>query len=151
MARALAVGVLVAAALTGAGASATPAKDCGDQLQFGYLRSLVHAKGHWQLRFDPALFTSGVTANAAAGQQVPNDNYVVNESKRTYLFYVSPTAHITVLTRKHYVDGVPIPVATLAQLVAGKQPLKLFEPLETGFWMRYHVDTACDLRQQYHP
>lgn len=92
-----------------------------------------------------------MTATTAAGQVVPNDNYVVNESKRTYLFYVSPTAHITVLTRKHYLDGVPVTVATLAQLVAGKKPLKLFEPLETGFWMRYRVDTACDLRQQFHP
>lgn len=151
MARALAIAVLLTTAFAGAGRAATPAKVCGDQLQFGYLSSLLHTKGHWQLRFDPALFTSGVTANAAAGQQVPNDNYVVNESKRTYLFYVSPTAHVTVLTPKHNVDGAPVSVATLAQLVAGKHPVKLFEPFGTGFWMRYHIDTACDVRQQYHP
>jgi hypothetical protein len=56
-----------------------------------------------------------------------------------------------VLTPKSYVNGTPVTVAQLAQLVAGKTPVKLFEPLDTGVWMRVHVDTACDLRQQYHP
>jgi hypothetical protein len=156
--RALALVVVLAAG--GAGATAaSPGKRCGDERQFGYVRSLVHAKGHWQLRFDPAQFTSGVTANTAAaedhvipkGQPMPNDNYVVNESKRTYLYYVSPRAHVTVLTPKSYVTGAPVSIDTLAQLVAGKKPIKLFEQLDTGFWMQYHVDTVCDLAQQYHP
>lgn len=111
----------------------------------------MQVKGRWQLRFDPAFMWSGVTANTAAGQTVPNDNYVVNESTRTYLFYVSPAAQVRVLTRNDYFNGTSVPVATLAQLVAGKKPLKLFEGLDTGFWMQYHVDTACSLQQQYHP
>jgi hypothetical protein len=58
---------------------------------------------------------------------------------------------VRVLTPSANVDGTPITVAQLARIVAGKPPLKLFEPIDTGFWMWVHVDTACDLRQQYHP
>lgn len=158
MIRALAILALAAAASAG-GTSAAAPRPCGDQLQFGFARSLVKTHGHYELRFDPAQFTSGVTANTAAAEDgvigkseaMPNDNYVVNETKRTYLYYLSPTAHITVLTPKHNTDGQTVSVATLVQLVAGKKPIALFEPISTGFWMRYHVDTVCDLRQQYHP
>jgi hypothetical protein len=150
---------LVVLAVALAVAPVAAAKPCGDQLQFGYIRSLVKTGGHYELRFDPALFTTGLTASTAAvedgvigkGDPMPNDNYVVNESKRTYLFRLSPTAHVTVLTPKRYLDGAPVSIGTLARLVAGKTPIALYEGLETGFWMRYHADTVCDLRQQYHP
>jgi len=39
----------------------------------------------------------------------------------------------------------------LAQLVDGKEPVKLAEPLESGFWMHVNIDTACSLQQQYRP
>lgn len=37
------------------------------------------------------------------------------------------------------------------QLVAGETPIELFEPLETGFWLRFRIDTACALDQRYRP
>jgi hypothetical protein len=134
---------------------------CGDRV-YGYIRSLERKGDHYVMRFDPALFTSGVTANTAAaedgvvepGEPVPNDNYVVNESRRLYTYLVSPTAHVTVLTRHGdpaQFGATPITVAQLAQLVSGAKPATLFEGLDTGFWMRVHVDTACALDQQYKP
>ena len=155
MIRALA---LLVVALAGGGGSAA-AKPCGDEHEFGFIRSFEKKGGHYELRFDPAWYLTGVTANTAAaedgvipkGQPMPNDNYVVNESRRTYLYYVSPSAHVTVLTPKSIVAGTTISPAQLIQLVHGKKPVKLFEGLETGFWIRYHNDMVCELRQQYHP
>ena len=127
--------------------------------QFGYIRSLTRKGSRYVMRFDPAQFLSGEAANVAAaqdgavepGEPVPNDNYVVNESKRAYTYFVAPDAHVTVL--KDGPDGSPISVAQLADLVAGKNPLPkpLFEPLSTGFWMHYRIDTVDALDQQYHP
>ena len=62
---------------------------CGDRV-FGHIESLERKGDQFVLRFDPAWFTSGVTANTAAaedgvvepGEPVPNDNYVVDESHR---------------------------------------------------------------------
>jgi hypothetical protein len=39
----------------------------------------------------------------------------------------------------------------LAQLVNGKEPVKLAEGLESGFWMHVSIDTVCSLEQQYRP
>jgi hypothetical protein len=70
----------------------------------------------------------------------------------TYL--VAPDAHVTVLTR-HGSPAQPgrttITVSQLAALVRGKKPIALFEPLETGVWIRVHVDTICAIEQQYQP
>jgi hypothetical protein len=44
-----------------------------------------------------------------------------------------------------------ITAAQLAQLVSGKAPIDLAEDLESGFWMRYDIDTVCSLEQQYRP
>jgi hypothetical protein len=160
---ALVVAIAAAGVLGGLYVTRSPgtstAAPCGEQHLFGYVRSLVKKGGTYRMQFDPAIFTSGVTANTAAaqdkviapGEPMPNDNYVVNESKRTYLYLVPPSTPVRVLTPEHNVDGAPITVAQLAQLVAGGRPVKLFEGLDTGFWMWVHVDTACDLQQQYHP
>jgi len=138
-------------------AAAAGVAPCGEQRLFGHLRSLARRGGRYELRFDPALFTSGATANAAAaadgavppGQPVPNDNYVVDETHRTYLYLVSPSARITVLSPA--IRPRRISVAQLAALVRGERPVKLFESLESGFWIRVHVDTVCAADQQYHP
>jgi hypothetical protein len=138
--------------------AAAPAP-CGDQRMFGHIRSLVRRGDHYELRFDPAWFTSGQTANKAAaedgvvapGEPVPNDNYVVDESDRTLFYLVPATARVTVLTPAAYVDGAPASVDTLARLGAGEHPIKLYEGLESGFWMRFHNDTVCSLAQQYRP
>ncbi len=130
-----------------------------ERWQFGYLESLTRKDGRYVLQFDPAQFLTGEAANVAAaqdgavepGEPVPNDNYVVNESKRTYTYFVAPTARVTVL--KEGPDGSPITVGQLADLVAGENPFDkpLFEPIETGFWILVDIDIARELHQQYHP
>jgi hypothetical protein len=162
-----ALGLVAALALVAAGCGQTKTvtvvrtvKPCGGYKLFGHIASMkLKGTGEYELRFDPAWFLTGVTANTAAaedgaveaGQPGPNDNYIVDESHRLYTFFVRENAHVTVLTPKSNVKGEPIRVDELAQLVAGKHPLKLFEGLDTGFWMTVHVDTACALAQQYHP
>lgn len=136
-------------------------RPCGDRI-FGHIRSLERDSGRWLLRFDPAWFTSGLTASTAAaedgvvapGEPVPNDNYRIDEGHRLLTYVVAPRARVTVLTR----HGDPatfgathVTVPQLAQLVRGEAPVRLFEPLDTGVWIRVHVDTVCALDQQYQP
>jgi hypothetical protein len=128
-------------------------------VEFGYIKSLQRKGNRFVMRFDPAWLLSGITANTAAaedgvippGQPVPNDNYIIQEGHRLLTYFVSPSAHVTVLTKG--VPGTPITVAQLAQLVGGKNPLPrpLFEPVTTGFWIRIAVDTVRSLDQQYRP
>lgn len=136
------------------------AKACGEQRLFGHIRSLTRRGDGFTLRFDPAWFLSGVTANAAAaadgavapGQPVPNDNYVVDETHRLYTYLVQPEARVTVLVQNGPLfPGTRVSVAQLAELVAGRSPVKLFESLESGVWIRVHGDTVCSLKQQYRP
>jgi hypothetical protein len=155
--------LLVAFALPAAApAAAAPAatRFCGEQRLFGYIRSLTHAGDHYVLRFDPALFLSGETANQAAwrdgavpkGQPVPNDNYVVNESRRTYRYVVTGATRVRVLLQDSNVSSPDVvSVRTLAELVHGRRPVKLFEPLDSGVWLGVHIDRACSLDQQYRP
>ena len=125
-------------------------------VEYGYIKSLKPRGGAYRMRFDPAWLLTGKTANQAAledtgSSDVPNDNYVVNESTRAYIFIVSPSAHVTVL--KEGVNGSPITVAQLAQLAGGSNPFPkpLFEPISTGFWISIRNDTVDSLDQQYHP
>jgi hypothetical protein len=142
----------------------TAAKPCEGNPLFGHIRSLTLNRRQYELRFDPAWFLSGETANTAAaedgavepGQPVPNDIYVVDEGHRLLTFVVPPTAHVTVLVKGGALGNggfasKAISVARLAQLIEGKEPVELFEPLESGFWLRVHIDTACSLEQQYRP
>lgn len=134
---------------------------CGERT-YGHIRSLQHVNGRYVLKFDPAFFTSGITANEAAaedgavdpGQPVPNDNYTVDESHRALTYYVAPTARVTVLTNNATgILSTPVGVPELAEIVAnGKSSAHtLFEPLDSGVWIRVHVDTVCALDQQYRP
>jgi hypothetical protein len=127
-------------------------------VEYGYIKSLESKGSRFELRFDPAWFLTGKTANQAAledtgSSDVPNDSYVVNESTRAYTYIVPASAHVRVLTTGANLDGTPITVAQLAQLVAGKNPLPkpLFEPISTGFWMSFRNDRVESLEQQYHP
>jgi len=159
---------LVAAA--GAGAvhlggflSLPRAAPVGDVTLYGHIGTLMPRGGRFVLRFDPAWFTSGVTANTAAaedgavprGQPVPNDNYVVEESHRRYTYVVPANARVTVLTNKGTagITSTPISVAQLAQVVRGRPPrgLQLFETLDSGVWIRVHIDTVRTIDQQYRP
>lgn len=128
--------------------------------EFGYIRSLTRTGNRFELRFDPAWFLSGATANTAAsedgvvepGQPVPNDNYILDEGHRLLTYSVPATAHVTVLTNSAAGGGptaTPVTVSQLAQIVHGKSDLKLFEPITTGFWIAVNVDTVRALDQEY--
>jgi hypothetical protein len=171
---ALAAVAIVAAAgfvswhlLGGSTPSAAAAEPCGaghDLMLYGHVKSLTPSGADYTMRFDPAWFLSGVTANTAAaedgavapGDPVPNDNYVVEEGHRLLTYLVPAGAQITVLTTGGTPDAAGFPstaitASELAQLVDGKEPVKLYESLDTGFWMRVNVDTVCSLEQQYRP
>ena len=139
----------------------------GDQRLYGQIKSLARSGDHFELRFDPAWFLSGVTANVAQAEDkgtpcqpsacppVANDNYVVDEGHRILTYIVPTGVHGTVL-RRNDATGGPFPSTTittaqLAQLVAGKSSLKLFEPLSSGVWILVHVDTVWTFAQQYVP
>jgi hypothetical protein len=147
---------------------AQPARS-GDQWLYGHIRSLTRSGDHYLLRFDPAWFTSGVTANAAAAAAqhqscrpeacppVPNDNYRVDEGHQLLAFILPGTTHGTILTRNGQMTG-PFPATRidagqLAAIVAnGKAPgITLFEPLDSGVWILVHVDTVRAFYQQYVP
>ena len=84
------------------------------------------------MRFDPAWFTSGLTASTAAaedgvvepGEPVPNDNYRIDEGHRLLTYVVAPHARVTVLTRHGnpaQFGATRITVPQLAQLVRGRE------------------------------
>ena len=141
--------------------TAAVAASCGDRM-YGHIASLKPDGDEYRMRFDPAWFTSGVTANVAAaedgkvepGEPVPNDNYVVDEGHRLLTYIVPSDTPVTVLTRQGdpaNFGATSISVEELSQLVAGEKPIQLFEPLDTGVWIRVHVDTVCSIDQQYVP
>jgi hypothetical protein len=169
----LAVGALLAVVAAGCGSTKTVTKTVtiatpqklgfgppSELVQFGYVRSLKRKGTGYVMRFDPALLLSGVTANTAAaedgvvpkGEPVPNDNYRLNETHRLLTFLLPATARVTVLTREAgSPSGTPITVDELARIVNGGKHRPLFEPLQTGVWIRYHIDTVRSLDQQYQP
>jgi hypothetical protein len=126
---------------------------------FGYIKSMTPKGGGYEMRFDPAWFLLGETANVAAaedgavepGEPVPNDNYRLDEGHRLLTYLVPADARVTALTKG--VEGTRITVSELAQLVQGKNPFPrpLFEPITTGFWIRVRIDTVRSLDQQYLP
>lgn len=130
-------------------------------VEFGHIKSLKHKGNGFVMRFDPAWFLSGVTANTAAaedgavapGEPVPNDNYRLEEGHRLLTYLVPAKARVTVLTRhgQGSLGETPIAVAELFRIVNGGKHRPLFEPLETGVWIRYHIDTVRSIDQQYQP
>jgi hypothetical protein len=146
---------------------AQPAVQSPDQRFYGRVTSLVRSGAHYELRLDPSWFLSGVTANTAAAEDsgthclpsacspVANDNYTVDEGHRTLAFIVPADVHGTVLVQRA-MPGSPFPassitVGQLAQIVAGRSTLKLFEPLTSGVWVLVHIDTVRSFAQQYRP
>lgn len=134
---------------------------CGDR-SFGHIAALEPDGDGYRLRFDPAWFTSGLTANEAAaedgvvepGEPVPNDNYRIEEGHRLLTYLVPDDAEVTVLTREGdpaNFGSTPVSVDELAQLVDGQTPVELFEQLDTGVWIRVNIDTVCSIDQQYVP
>lgn len=131
------------------------------RVEFGIIRSLKRVGDRYEMSFDPALLLMGETANRAAeedgvvgaGEPVPNDNYVVDESKRTYTYLVADDATVTLLVRTTPEKWGPTKesVAELANVVAGTSALELFEPLDSGTWITVELDTVQAVVQQYVP
>ena len=131
-------------------------------VQYGYVRSLVASGDAYRMRFDPALWLSGKTANRAAvedgvippGGAIPNDYYVRNETRKQLTYTVPRNARVTVVTNE-FLSGVTstrITVSELAAIVKGRNPRnrKLYGP-QLGFWVRIVGDRATRLDQQYQP
>jgi hypothetical protein len=128
---------------------------------YGHIAALDRSGEEYRLRFDPAWFLSGETANVAAaedhavepGQPVPNDNYVLDEGDRLLTFRVPAVAHVTVLTRhgQGQFGATPVTVRQLMDIVHGTSSVRLFEPLESGVWLTVHVDAVESIDQQYRP
>ena len=122
-----------------------PAAPAGQMTLYGHIKTMTRRGGHYLVGFDPAWFTSGITASRAKKQDtgsgdVPNDNYIVEEGNRV-LTYIHPlSARVTA-----------IPVPELARIVNGGPHRKLFEPLDSGVWIRVRIDTVKELDQQYRP
>jgi hypothetical protein len=135
----------------------------GETTQYGHIKSLRLVGARYELRFDPALWLGGVTAERAAvqdgaiqpGQPVPNDYYIVDEGHRRLTFLVPKTARVTVLTNG--INSTPITVAELAQIVKGRNPRH--RPLydrdnNLGYWLlvSYRYPAAVrSIDQQYQP
>jgi hypothetical protein len=158
------VGVAALAAVASASAATTnflllpPAAPAGQFTLYGHVKKLTRTGTRYVLRFDPAMFTSGLTASVAkkedtGSSDVPNDNYVVEESHRLYSYILPSNARVTVLT-DHGSAGIsatPISAAELYRIVNGGPHRKLFEPLASGVWIRVRIDTVKELDQQYQP
>jgi hypothetical protein len=135
------------------------------QWLYGHIKSVERSDPGYLLRFDPAVLTSGITANAAAAaaegttcapeqcQAVPNDNYTVDDGHQLLVFRLPANVHGTVLTQGASLAGTRIDGATLATVVDnGKAPgVTLFEPLDSGMWIEVRIDTIQSFHQQYHP
>lgn len=132
----------------------------GETTQYGHIKSLRRVGARYDLRFDPALWLGGVTAERAAvqdgairpGQPVPNDYYIVDESHRVLNLLVAPNARATVLTHK---GTATVGVSELAAIVAGKDPghRGLSEP-KAGYWITIgakYPNYVVRLEQQYQP
>jgi hypothetical protein len=128
--------------------------------QFGYVRTITKTRSAYTLRFDPALWLEGRTADAAAaedgainpGQPVPNDYWIRNPDHKLLTYNLPANAHVTILVD---LQTTKVSVATLAQLLktatgcAGKYQLR--PPCRLGFWLGYSIDTVRSLDQQYQP
>ena len=140
-----------------------PAAPVGEVTLYGHARRLVRTGYGYELRFDPALWLGGQTANQAAradgviepGDTVPNDYYIREEGHRVLVYRVPLGARATVITSgSGGLCSTRISVAELAQIVAGRNPRgrRLYVPgNRLGFWLRARIDTVRGLDQQYQP
>jgi hypothetical protein len=140
-----------------------PSAPVGQTVHFGHARSLARKGASFELRFDPALWLSGATANRAAiedgsispGDTVPNDYYIRDESRRLLTYRVPASARATVIAlRTGGLCSTRVPISELAQIVKGRNPQRrrLYVPgNRLGFWIRVAMDTIRALDQQYQP
>jgi hypothetical protein len=119
---------------------ATPA---GQFVLFGHIKSLIRRGTGFELRFDPALWLTGVTASRAKFQDegssdVPNDYYIRDRDHRLLTYRVPATTPVTFLARG------TCTTRTTAAVLARSHP-------QAGFWIRIRGDTVRSLDQQYQP
>jgi hypothetical protein len=133
-----------------------PAAPVGQLVVYGHIRSLALAGGRYELRLDPALWLTGVTAARAkledtGSADVPNDYYIREEGRRLLTFRVAPAAQVRVLSRT--LETITVPVAELARIVRGEKPRRpLFDRQNgLGYWARVDGDVVRSLDQQYQP
>lgn len=139
------------------------AAGAGQLSLFGHVESLTKKGSRYELRFDPALMLTGVTASRAAvedgvidpGQPVDNDYYIRDETHKLLTYLVPAGARVTVLVNPGAgLRSVPITVAKLSQIVKGRNPKG--RPLydrsnHLGYWALVDADTVRSLDQQYQP
>lgn len=132
----------------------------GQLSQYGHVVSLSRTGARFTLRFDPAFWLSGATANRAAeedkaiapGEGVPNDYYIRDEAKKLLTYRVPADAKVTVLDRR--LRPFSITVAQLAGVVAGRNPTgrPLFDRTRgLGYWILVDSDRVLAIDQQYRP
>jgi hypothetical protein len=130
---------------------------------YGHVRAVTRRGRRYELKFDPAFWLAGMTANRAAAEDgairpaegVPNDYYIRDEDRRTLTYVLSARARVTMLTYSttQGTRSTRIPVGEFAQLVRGRNPRsrQLFAK-NLGYWMRVvDDDTVRSLDQQYQP
>ncbi|HEY7379623.1 MAG TPA: hypothetical protein VH572_00305 [Gaiella sp.] len=139
------------------------ATTAGGLASWGHIRSLTRKGSRFELRFDPALWLEGTTAQRAAvedkviapGEAVPNDYYVRDESHRVLTYRVPASARVTVLTNdSRGLCPTTITVSELAGIVKGGNPRhrRLFDRHNgLGYWISVVSDTVRSLDQQYQP
>jgi hypothetical protein len=148
------IAAVAVAGSTFAALSSEPAGKPKQQALYGHVKSITPHGGRLELRFDPALWLTGLAAERACGcSPVPNDYFVVDETHRLLTFAVRRDAAVTIVTMNNYAQ--PITVGELAQIVAGKNPKhrRLLEPT-AGFWIRIgekYPNPVVALGQQYQP
>ena len=161
----LVAALAAAAALTGlalAGTLGLPLFSPPKQItQYGYIASVTQKGREYVLRFDPALWLEGQTANVAAaedgavkpGEPVPNDYWIRNPDHKLLTYKLPAGTHVTILVS---LQTTRVTVAKLARLLTSKaargcSPYVLRAPCRLGFWLRYSIDTVKALDQQYQP
>jgi hypothetical protein len=129
---------------------------------YGHIASLKPRGRRLELRFDPAHWLGGVTANRAAvedkvispGESVPNDYYIREDGHRLLTYLVPAKARVTIVAYSSGQGGLSSKRITVAELARLRN--KPFRPDEKfqrnlGFWIRVATDTVRSLDQQYQP
>jgi hypothetical protein len=153
--------------VAGRGATTAPAPTMSspprEQVLYGHIKTLTRKGARYELRFDPAWWLGGTTANRAAvedrvippGDVVPNDYYIRDETHKLLTYRVPPAARATVITRTACcLRSTVIPISELSQIVKGRNPRhrQLYVPgNQLGFWVRAVTDSVRRLDQQYQP
>jgi hypothetical protein len=158
------VAASLAAGVTFFGGSSAPAAPAAvpklpPSVFYGHIQTLTRKGGHYEMKFDPAWWLTGLAAQRAkledtGSRDVPNDYYIVEEGHRLLTFAVTPSARVTVLVGGG-ASRARVSVAELAQIVRGRNPMhRRLSERKAGFWIRIGVgllSPAVTLDQQYQP